>query len=310
MKWYGRGASVGGARQAAHHAVDAVELIHGLRPLGAGVVGDLVVAQVVGVDDGRPAAHLADDEVDEHVAHDRGGRRLEHREGHARVDARPDVAHALSPRLEVLSTTRLPDELDGAAGEVVGVHQEQAEAANLEALAAAWTSWLLVAMARVAPPLDEVADAGAAVAEQVTLPVVLRRRPPLDLVRVVGMVGDHQVVAFLLPPAEGRDAGVGAVQDADLPGRGHRGRQGLPLAQPVLARAQPLGDEGHVPGAQRVAQDGLGKAVDLEDDEPGPRPVVHIPAVAGHALEGVAVERLVLVEPDDRGEARCRCRPR
>ena len=58
-------------RDGAHLAVDLDELLHRLRALRAGVVGDLVVAQVVGVDDGRAAVHLADHEVREHVAHDR-----------------------------------------------------------------------------------------------------------------------------------------------------------------------------------------------------------------------------------------------
>ena len=92
---------LGGSREAAHHAIDAVELLHGLGTLGTGMVGDLVVAEVVGVDDRRAPAHLADDEVGEHVAHDRRGRGLQEGKGPAPADARLDVADALASRLEV-----------------------------------------------------------------------------------------------------------------------------------------------------------------------------------------------------------------
>ncbi len=84
------------------------------------------------------------------------------------------------------------------------------------------------------------------------------------------------------------------------PADGHRGREGLVLAQAVRALAQPVVEEGHVAGAQSVAQDGLREAVDLEDDETRARADHRCRRRhAGHALHRVAEERLVLVEADD-----------
>ena len=57
-------------------------------------------------------------------------------------------------------------------------------------------------------------------------------------------------------------------------------------AEPMVARAQPVGQEGHVAGPQRVAQDGLGEAVDLDDDEARSGSVVDVAAAARHALAG------------------------
>ena len=71
------------------------------------------------------------------------------------------------------------------------------------------------------------------------------------------------------------------------------------LPRRCVPSAEPVVEEGHVAGAQRVTQDGLGEAVDLEDDEAGAGTVVDIAADAGHALHGVAEEGLVLVETDD-----------
>ena len=92
------------------------------------------------------------------------------------------------------------------------------------------------------------------------------------------------------------------MEDAGLPGRGHRGRQRLPTAELVRAVAQPGREERHVAGAQGVADDRLRQAVDLEDDEARAWPVIGITARAGEMAERVAIERLVLVEPDDADE--------
>ncbi len=287
---------LGGARERAHHAIDAVQLLHRLRPLRAGVVGDLVVAQVVRVDDGRTPAHLADDEIDDHVAQDGCGAGLQEGEGHAPGDARLDIADSLPPGLEVLDDDR-GHELGDPASQVVRVVQEHAEGLHLQSLA------LLAQLAVCGDGTrgstrHEVADAGAPVTQQV--PLV--RCPALDLEGVVGMVADHEVVAFLLPPAERGDARLDAVEDAHLAGAGHRRCQRLVLAQAVRAVAEPVIEERHVAGAQGVAQDGLSEPVDLEDDEARAWPVVDIAAHPCHALHRVTEEGLVLVEPDDAHE--------
>ena len=135
MKWYGARRLTGRPRQAAHHPVDPIELVHRLGALGTGMMGDLVVAEVVGVHDRRAPVHLADDQVGRHVAHERRRGGLQDRERHAAPDARLDVAGALAARLEVLDDDRGP-ELDRAARDVVRVDEVQREGVHLESLAA------------------------------------------------------------------------------------------------------------------------------------------------------------------------------
>ena len=59
---YGRGASSAALTSVAIARVDAVERLERLDPLGAAVVGELVVVGEVGVDDVRAAVHLLDDQ--------------------------------------------------------------------------------------------------------------------------------------------------------------------------------------------------------------------------------------------------------
>ena len=59
---------LGGLGQGADRLVDAVERLERLDPLGAAVVGELVVVGEVRVDDVRAAIHLLDDQRDVHVA--------------------------------------------------------------------------------------------------------------------------------------------------------------------------------------------------------------------------------------------------
>ena len=77
-------------------------------------------------------------------------------------------------------------------------------------------------------------------------------------------------VAVLLPPAEGRHVVVVAVQEPGLAGAGLRGPVGLPALEPVrAARAASAPMWGALPSAQRPAQDVVGEAVDLEEDDAG-----------------------------------------
>ena len=62
MNLYGRGASSVALTSVAIARVHAVERLERLDPLGAAVVGELVVVGEVGVDDVRAAVHLLDDQ--------------------------------------------------------------------------------------------------------------------------------------------------------------------------------------------------------------------------------------------------------
>ncbi len=128
-------------------------------------MGDLVVAEVVGIDDGSAAAHLADDEVNDHVLHDRGRAGLQEWEGHAAADAWLDVTSALTTGLEVL-VDHSAHELGQATGEVVGVVEEQAERSHLQPLAL-FAQLAVGGDGACGPTADEVADAGTAIAQQV-----------------------------------------------------------------------------------------------------------------------------------------------
>ena len=212
----------------------------------------------------------------DHVAHERRRGRAQDRERHAAPDARLDVAGALATRLEVLDDDRGQPNWTAPRVMLYGLTRYSEK----ESIWSPWpplASWLFVAMLRVAPPETRL--------EMLVPPSRSRSFGPEArcsmLERVLGVVGDHEVVPLLLPPAERRDAVGVAMEDAGLPGRGHRGRQRLPAAELVGAVAQPGREERHVAGAQGVADDRLRQAVDLEDDEAGAWPVVGVAARRG-----------------------------
>ena len=126
----------------------------------------------------------------------------------------------------------------------------------------------------------------------------------LDLFRVAGMVGDDRRAALLLPPAEGRHVVVVAVQEAGLAGAGLRGPVGFPAAQPVRARAQPAREVGGAAVGERPLQDVVGEAVDLEEEDARDVALDHLLAAARLAPDDVAVPGVVLVDREQRVDAR------
>ncbi len=111
---------------------------------------------------------------------------------------------------------------------------------------------------------EDVGAAGAVGVEQ-PAPVGVAA---LELFGVARVVGDDRRVAVLLPPAEGGHVVVVAMEEPGLAGAGLRGPVGLPALEPVRPAPQPAAQVGGVAVGDRPAQDVVGEAVDLEEDDP------------------------------------------
>jgi hypothetical protein len=176
------------------------------------------------------------------------------------VAARPHVAPGRAGRRRQLERD-LPEEEHERARDVEPVGQEGpvARVRALVGVDAADREDRLVGLAR-----KQVAAAGAAADEQ----ALAGRVPGLDLGAGGRRGASHEAPRLLLDPAEGRDVVVGAQEDPGLAGPGLRGEVGLPFDEPVAVLGDPAGHVGRAAVAHRVAQDGKGEPVDLQEDDP------------------------------------------
>ena len=138
---------------------------------------------------------------------------------------------------------------------------------------------------------EHVAAAGAVHRQQAAAVGVA----PLELGRVLAVVGDHRLPALLLVPAEGGHVVVAAQQQPGLAGAGLRGEVALPGNDAMGSLLEPAGHVRGVAFAKRLAQDRLRQSVDLEQDHPrdlGAVGLAHAtrPAANDPQLAGVVVE--------------------
>ena len=227
---------VGRLDQGRDRPVDAVEGLEGLDPLGAAVMGQLVVVGEVRVDHVGPAVHLLDDQrrvdvAQEHVA---GGAHAGVLETavHLRPDARTSGAPGLRELLEELAEEQR--ERAQVAARAEEERHERLAVADAAALGLD-RGRRQVRPRRVAR--HQVADAGAVVGEQ----ALAVGDAGHDQLRVGRVAGGHQVLAIPLVPAERGDAVVVAVEDPGLAAGGHRRQDRLPARQLVAAVADQAG---------------------------------------------------------------------
>jgi hypothetical protein len=247
----------------AEAAIDLLRRAGGLRAAGAAMMGDLVIAGVVDVDD-RPS-HL--DLVDHRPGREDPQRdvRDDPLEGvsHAARHPRPDVLTSLPPSLDDLGE-ELVDHLDDDPEVGPGISREGPSIGRTARRAvAADRGHREMADRRVAG--QQVPDADARACQQ----PVAGRQPALDLGGVRCMIRDEQPIGRLLVPAEPGDCRVVAVENAGLAGGGARGQQGEPSRQGEPTRRDERSQDRHPPGGEHVIEAGTAEPVDLDDHESG-----------------------------------------
>ncbi|MFM9124945.1 MAG: AMP-binding enzyme, partial [Actinomycetota bacterium] len=189
------------------------------------MVGDLVVADERGVEDGTARVGVADHGLDGDVAEDDHGDGAQERVAEAALHAGHDVAADLLRGGEQLAADVDDPEHQRAEHRVrVGEVREVVGAAGRAGLQRGDREARVLGVAR-----DEVAAARAAAGEEAA-PVGVAA---LDLRGARGVVRDDELAALLLVPAERGDVLVRAVQDAGLAGAGLR----RPVALPALEAA-------------------------------------------------------------------------
>ncbi len=287
----------GGPVQPADLLVDAAQHLQRVEPLDAGVVGDLVVAEEVGVDHGPAGQHVLEQGGGDDVAGD--DRRPRPREGvdAAAGDARADVGPALGGRggqLAVDVDQRDPERADGVhgVGEVGVVARAHPVAPAADPGAAGHdVRQRAHRQADVGGVAGEQVAAAGAVGSEQPAPVGV---PALQGGGIVGRGHPDDLVALLVVPAEADDVVVGAVQDAEDRGAGLRAPVGVPRRQHVAARAQPAGEGRHGPVPDGAARGAVPEPVDLQEEDAGrPRPGRGGPPAPA---PGAAEEDLVLVD--------------
>ena len=279
-----------GAVQPGDLAVELLEDLERVGPGDPGVVGDLVVGHERRVGHGDPHVHVG------------------HQRGHVEVAAHDGLRHAqerVDPAAARLAQPgQLVRALLGARRPLLAddVHHAEGQGADEPVRLAEVGEEVRARLAA----LDEDRAHGGQRARRVAGHEVADRRAvdgqqpgsvgvaALDLLGVLGVVGDHDAASVLLVPAEAGHVDVAAQQQAGLAGAGLRGQVALPPHDLVRPLLEPARHVRQVPAVQRLAQRLLPQPVDLEEDHPGDVACADAAGAAGAAADDAHVDRLAV----------------
>jgi hypothetical protein len=199
------------------------------------MVGDLVIADQVGIDDRAPGADVAHHRGHDDVPLYDRGERSDQGIQHAAADRWALVAPPLAYRGHQLAH-HLGDEGEHRAGRA-GRVREVGEVPR--AVTSTGTAGHAQHEGRVARAASEQVAPAGAVGSQQAGPVGV---PPLQPCRSGRPATRHQPSGVLFEPAERGNVVVGTVQDGELAGAGLAAPVGLPRDEAMRTVGQPAGD--------------------------------------------------------------------